>query len=186
MVELLRKCLEEDDAEAWADLWMWFLEVAACPVRRLLLGAGFSEEDAEDVGMEISADLFAADTQRLRSFRGQSEVQLHCWWVRVATNYARNWIDHRLRAARRQREAFVEHATGRSASPTEQQIRLLLDELEALATSKEDGLSKRDVKRLRILAGLEPTDDTVSERTLRRWRQTLGERVRKLSGDELP
>lgn len=100
MQPLLRKCLLENDADAWVEVWLLFMDVVHVPVRQLLLQFGFCFEDVEDVEMEIARRMFVGQQCKLREFRGQTRGQLCCFFALVATNFARDWMKHQLRAKR--------------------------------------------------------------------------------------
>ena len=179
MVELLRDCLKNNDERAWTDLWLLFTDTVTERVRYHLLDYGFNEEDAQDVVMEISAELFAGKHEKLRSFRGETRGELCQWFLRVGINHARNWIN-RWRCRARNTEAYALESQRQSPGPTESDVRMLLDELEEAAHVLETGITPQVVFRLRILSGLEIIDGGLSDRSIRHWKQDLLPRCRRI------
>lgn len=181
MQTLLNRCLDDDDPDAWGELWLLFWDVALSPVRSLLRRCGFPEQDAEDVVMEIASDLFGHEQHKLRSFRGTTKGQLCCWFAKVATNHARNWIGRRIRTLRREQQMRREYQPAQREGITESELEFILKDLESLTGALASGVKRRDFQRLRVLAGLETSSPSVvPDRTLRHWRQTLTDQCRTL------
>lgn len=181
MQELLKRCLNEDDPDAWGELWMLFWRVALSPVRSLMRRCRFPDQDAEDVVMEIATDLFGHDRHKLRSFRGTSKGQLCSWFAKVATNHARNWIGQRIRTLRREQQMWREYHPSQREGITESELEFLLKDLESVSGALDSGVKPRDFHRMRVLAGLDKSSaGAVPDRTLRHWRRTLTNQCRVL------
>jgi DNA-directed RNA polymerase specialized sigma24 family protein len=166
-LELLRRCFDDDDQQAWCELWLLFFEVAGNPVQRLLKNRGFNAADAEDVVMDVWLDLFRRDQRKFRTFQGHSRAQLCRWFVRVATNAARNWIEKHHRRLREQPlDSAARCVLHDHAGPTELEVGSLLSDLESITNFG-------DTERLRVLAGLK-SGAARTERTHQRWKETLG------------
>ncbi len=138
--------------------------------------AGFDGSEADDIAIELFAGLHANGCQRLRSFRGDSQTELIGWLVRLATNRTHNWIERGWGAKLRVSLTDKRFAVPRSYTATYTEVRLLLEELEAV-------WSHDDVNRLRQLAGFE-SDSSVSTsgRTDRRQKADLERKLREYFG----
>ncbi|MCA9136670.1 MAG: hypothetical protein KDB00_07925 [Planctomycetales bacterium] len=101
MIDLLRRCLEDDDGEAWHEFWTIFQEVVLGSVGKLLLSAGYRRDDVDDVTMDIYVRLAESHYRRLKTFRGSDLSQLSHWLRRIGVNSARDWLranlKHRIR-----------------------------------------------------------------------------------------
>lgn len=185
MYALIKRCLSDGKSPSWNDLWLLYDHIAAQPVRCLIVRAGFGPTDADEVANECYESLWENDCKRLRSFRGETEAELQRWLVRVAVNYAQNWIKRHWRASKRERYALAAIAKRSGVGPTEDQIRVLLDDLEAF-------LSHERADHLRHLAGLDanrtpgdepgPSPKPLSKRTERQWKHDLEPEVEDFLG----
>ncbi len=181
MYPLVVKCLAADDS-AWGELWMIFDHVAARPVRRILSRAGFEATESDDVAIEVFMWICERNCGRLRSFRGETKAELANWLVHIAVNFTRNWIRRRLRAMRRERKAIKHVIISSRMGESEAEILALLEDLKTIAPLN-------DINRLRMFAGLNPTQDSqdvssktsideIPSRTQRRWKKKLEEKLR--------
>jgi hypothetical protein len=184
MQTLVSRCLENDDAEAWCELWLLYEESAAAPLRSLLLNRGFSAEDAEDLLMSLACELFLDDAPKLRSFCGTAKAQLGCWFARVAANYARNWTVQQWRRPAEVPQDSVTYEPASRRGLTQRQAKLLLDELDELAELPEYDITTADMQHLRVLLGFETSPSEIPERTLRHWKQSLREKLPRLFDED--
>jgi len=165
MVELLRRCLADDDGEAWTEFWLLYFEVALPPIRSVLSRAGFGASDMEDVVMDTCVRLMEADACRLHTFRGNSIPELLGWLMSVAANVARNWVrDSRTNGCEAARQLL--DVPDHSDRSSEHRVAFALEELEQIATPG-------DFEKLCVLIGIGPELDSIPERTLRHWKKTL-------------
>ncbi|MCG8649695.1 MAG: hypothetical protein MI861_07670 [Pirellulales bacterium] len=169
MLSLLRKCIEQNQAESWVE-FCWLMENAmAGPIGRLLRRFRVDETEAEDLVQEIFLMLQQDDMRKLRTFQGESAGQLAAWLRRIAINYTLNWLDKRCRRIRREQECISVHCAFAGAASAEQCHLELLDDLKAKLTHQE-------IVRLEILTGITRPAQPIAERTLRRWRMQLRRR----------
>jgi hypothetical protein len=177
MLKLIERCLA-DDGQAWADLWGIYDHIAAQPVRRLIVRAGFDQSDADDVAMEIFERLRQNRCRRLRSFRGASEIKFNNWLVKVAANFTHDWIERRWRQRKREKRALSGLSEPVRDAPTDEELQSLMQELKGV-------LSREDFDHLRKIAGVtageSPTlgasTGPLSARTERRWKDDLEQKV---------
>ena len=172
MMPLLTKCLLDDNGEAWTELWVVFDRAAAGPLRRILTFYDFDQRDADDVVMDVWRHLLEDNRKRLASFKGNSQRELKSWLVRVAVNFAHDWICRRLTADMRERAMRSQLKVPDRSGPTEYQVAQLLDDPESVADAA-------DIRKLRILAGFEESDGDPSPRTIQRWTKKLEHRYAK-------
>ncbi|HRX78272.1 MAG: sigma-70 family RNA polymerase sigma factor [Planctomycetaceae bacterium] len=176
MFELLRECIEEDCPDAWQDFWSLFLQVSAPVVRRKLKACRLCEADIDDVVMETMLGLCENSHRRLRSFGGASQFELAAWLSRVANNQACDWL--RRREANQPKMApFTQELHSELQCPADINVPLFLREIAECIDDIGVRLNEREVQRLRLLAGLEPMPDGISERTIRHWRRSLERRL---------
>ena len=178
MYELVRRCLEEDDADSWNELWLLYFDVVAGPVRRIMWDH-YSEQDAEDVVMTITVDLLGGERDKLRSFRGNTRGELCRWFLQVAIRTTLKWIDANRRSARKLKR-YAAESSRRSPGPTEAEVNLTILELEEANVAIVSDMSGKDLARLRILAGLEEAEEQPTERTVRHWTKDLMPRVARM------
>jgi tRNA(Ile)-lysidine synthase TilS/MesJ len=178
MYTLIKLCLADVKSSARGELWQLYDHIAAQPIRRLIVRAGFDATDADMVANECFESLWEDGFRRLRSFRGETEIELLHWLVRLAINYSHDWIKHHWRTRKRERRALKAFRDQSHDGLTETQIQAILDDLEAI-------LSHENVERLRKLAGLSTTSDSEaepSERTRRQWKHDLLPELTKYLG----
>ena len=206
MHPLIERCLR-GDREAWTEFWLTYDAVAARPVRRLLVRAGFGEREAENVVQDLYVHLRENDYERLRSFRGTTDQELTMWLVQVSANFTRNWLESAIQRRKHERGALAhlaeEERREATTSMTAGQKRKARGHLEKRDTSgpseeeldvflrEVDKIAPEEAARLRMLAGRVETsapggkpsqapEPTVTERTLSRWLIQLFEKYRAL------
>jgi DNA-directed RNA polymerase specialized sigma24 family protein len=179
MLKLIEECLA-DHGQAWAELWLIYDDVAAKPVRALLVRAGFDPSEADDLAQEIYMHLHENDNARLRSFRGETQRDLAIWLGHLAVNFTRNWIVAHRRAEKREKKAFREFPESERDGPTEADIDSLLRELEGWLSPDDFHLLQSQLAA-ETGPNPEPTQPD-SRRTQRRRLQHLVDIVREFLG----
>jgi hypothetical protein len=173
--EPVRVCVEDDCADGWEDLWLFVFQIATPTASKILKPFGYCNADVEDVVMEVVLSLCVDSHRRLKSFRGESQLELNGWVRAVVSNHARNWLV---------RHSQVQRGTSFDFESLSTPSNLVDDELIRLLDADERGnghprspVMEREARRLRILAGLEPLPEGISDRTLRRWKRELRQQL---------
>ena len=205
MHPLIERCLR-GEPDAWEEFWLTLDNVAARPICRLLVRAGFGDR-AEDLVQDMYLHLRENDYERLRSFRGETAQELKLWLVRASANFALDWLDKATQERKHERESLAGLAEAESrealSSMTEAQKRKARGHLEKRDASgpsedeldvwlrEREKIEPEDVAKLRRLIrpdesssqGGEPPrgpEPSVSARTLRDWARQLFEKYRRL------
>ena len=122
MMPLLTQCLLDDNGEAWTELWVVFDRTAAGPLRRILTFYDFDQREADAVVMDVWRHLLEDKRKRLASFKGNSQRELKSWLVRIAVNFAHDWICRRLTADRHERVVLSKLTVPDRSGPTEHEL----------------------------------------------------------------
>ena len=161
MLELLRRCIESDEPDAWGDLFVLVEETAALPVRCVLRRLVVDQNETEAVVLELFEHLYLNGI-KLRTCRARTEAGFRAWLRPVAANFALDWVERRGRAIDREKAALWRAPLPDRSGPDERQLQAWLDELRTRMTP-------RDFERVLKLAKLSTVETPITDCTRRKW-----------------
>lgn len=172
---LLQSCLESNDPDSWARLYLLIQETVTPRVRSVLRWYGVSVTETELVLLELIEELYANQC-RLRSCRAQNEAEFRAWLWQVATHYTQTWATRRHRTSRKEKAALSRLPLPDRWGSDEEFLRARVGEWQTL-------MKPKDFERLRRLIGWAPARTAASDRTRRRWEQHLLRQYPHLFGE---
>jgi hypothetical protein len=178
MLELLRRCIEFDEPDAWGDLYVLVEETVAFPVRCVLRRLVVDQNETEAVVLELFEHLYLNGI-KLRTCRARTEAGFRAWLRPVAANFALDWVERRGRAIVREKAALWRATLPDRSGPDERQLQAWLDELRTKMTP-------RDFERVLKLAKLSTVETPIADCTRRKWIVRLMNKYPDLFGEATP